>query len=632
MIQRGGVGEYHGNFSFEFRDDALTATNAFATNKPSFQQRNINANISGPFIRNVLTASLTFNQNEEENADTVVAVTPDGSVSFGIVRPAVNRSYSGNGQMQLGEQHALHFNVRYSRRDSRNNGIGGFTLPERGWESGGSDISGALREIWVVTPRTIHEVMFNVFGNSNRNESVTRAVAIDVLDAFRSGGSGQDNERTSRNYSLTNLLWYEGTRVTFKTGTEFNHRTSRSRSEEGFLGRFTFSSLSDFLAVRPLTYRETRGDPRLDIGLTEAGVFVQTDWRLTRRFTLFAGARYEWQTHVDDFDNVDPRVAFAYALGGSTVLRGGAGLFHQNLNLNNFEDVVRLDGARQYEVVVSDPLYPNPFGGGTTTIVPPTSRRLLAADLGIPYEARASLSIERTLRWNMAVDSAYEFNRGGDRYRTINLNAPRPGETARPDPNEGNVLEMQSTGRSQSHSLRLGMRQRLSFVNYNASWTLSSDYGNTEGPFYLPMDSRNPDADWGRSGFNARHRYNFTVNMQTPFDTLLTVGGSGSSGQPYNITTGRDDNGDQNTNDRPAGVARNSGNGPRFFSVDATLTKTVRLGGNGGRQLSVFANVTNVLNLVNFRNPSGVMTSSYFGIPTSAADARDIEIGVRYQF
>ena len=486
-----------------------------------------------------------------------------------------------------------------------------------------------------MSSRTLHEVIFNFFGNDHTNESVTRSVAIDVLDAFRSGGAGRDNRRTSRNYSLTNLFWHEGDRLTFKTGTEFSYRKATSVSEEGFLGLFTFSSLDDFQAGRPLTYAVKQGDPRLDVSQTEAGVFVQTDWRVSRRLTVFAGLRYEWQTHIDDFDNLDPRVAFAYSLGSSTVVRGGAGLFHQNLNLNTLEDVIRLDGTRQYEVVVSNPTYPNPFVGGDGAIVPPASRRLLGPDLSIPYELRSSLSIERSLRWNIAVDGAYDVNRGVQRYLSRNLNAPRPGESARPVPNQGNILQLESSARSQSHSLRLGLRQRLSFLNYTANWTVSSDRSDSEGPFYLPMNNYDARADWGRSGFNARHRYGFTVNSQAPFGTLVTMSGTGNSGVPYNVTTGGDDNRDQNTNDRPAGVARNSSNGPRFFNVDMTLSKTFRPGGRfGGRnaQLSIHANMNNAFNLVNLRNPSGVMTSKYFGIATSAADARDVEVGIRYQF
>jgi hypothetical protein len=638
VIQRGGTGDYHGNFSFDFRDETLTARNAFADNKPPFQQRNINANVSGPFVRDRLTTSLTFNQNERENADTVVATTPDGDLSFGIVRPEVQRTYSGNGQMQLAARHALLFNARYFDRSSENNGVGRFTLPERASTSEGSETSLAMREIWTVSPRVIHEVGLSHFGNDNANIAVTRGVRIDVLDAFNSGGADRHNWRRNRNVTLWNLFWYEGERLTFKTGTEWNFRSASSFSQDGFLGHFEFSRLDDFNAGRPLTYSVTRGDPFLNGRQVEGAAFVQNDWRFSRRLTLFAGVRYKRQTNITDANNVDPRVGFAYSPGSATIVRGGAGLFHQELGLGLVQDVRRLDGTRQFEIVVSDPAYPDPFAGGTTEVKYPSSRRGFAPNLRIPYEARASLSVERTLPWNVSVTASYDFERGIDRFRTRNLNAPLPGEIGRPNPNEGNVLQLESEGRSRSHQLRVGGRQRLRFLTYNASYTLSSDLDDGEGPFWQPMNNYDPGADWGRAGFNQRHRYSFTVNAQAPFGTMLTVDAFGNSGNPYNITTGLDDNGDQSTTDRPAGIARNSANGPRFFNVNMTLSKTFQLRtssgvpGGGRAQMSVYANVNNAFNLVNLRNPSGVLTSEYFGIPTSASQARDVEIGMRYQF
>ncbi len=483
IIERGGTGDFHGNFSFDFRDEELTATNALADNKLEFQQRNINANISGPFIRDFLTASFVFNQNEGENADTVVASTPTGNVSFGIVSPEVNRSYSTNVQMQLGTDHSLHFNVRYQHEASDNNGVGGFTLPERASTRTRTNINAGLGEIWVISPRTLHEVSLTHFGNEFTNEAVTRAERIDMLDAFQSGGVDRNNRRLKNNYTLANLLWYEGDRLTFKTGTEIVYRTNSSFSEDGFLGTFTFSSLDDFLAGRPLAYTVTRGDPDLDTTQLEVAGFAQTDWRISRRFTLFAGLRCERQTNIADNDNFDPRVGFAYSPGSATVLRGGAGLSHQNLNLGLAQNVLRLDGTHQYEIEVNNPSYPDPFAGGEANVVPPSLRRLFAPDLSVPYEARASLSLERTLRWNISVDASYDFSRGYDRFRTINLNAPAPGETEAPNPDEGRILHLESTGRSRSHSLRVGFRQRLTFLTYNASYTLSSDYDDGAGAF-----------------------------------------------------------------------------------------------------------------------------------------------------
>jgi hypothetical protein len=632
VIERGGVGDYHGSFSFDFRDDALTARNALADNKPTFQQRNINANVSGPFIRNLLTASVTFNQNEQENASTVVAELPSGALSLGVVSPEVSRQYNTNGQLQLNARHALHFRVGHSTRDNRNSGVGGFTLPERAFESTNRSTTVGVREIWATSANTLLETVLSYSATDTATDSITKAVSIDVLDAFESGGAGRQQSRQSRSTSFSNLFWYQGDRLTFKAGTQIELWRFSSVTEDGFLGQFTFSSLDDYVAGRPLTYSVTRGDPSLAVDQWETGTFVQTDWRVNRQFTLFGGLRYWWQTNVDHDGDLDPRVGFAYAPGASTVLRGGLGVFHQKVFLTLIEEVTRMNGARQYSVVVSDPSYPDPFVSGAAQIVPPSSRRVLAPDLRVPAEIRASLSIERTLPWNIGIDAAYDYEHGRHLMRTRDLNAPIPGDTERPDPTEGNVLQLESTARSRAHSLRLGFRQRLSFMSYNASYTLASAHDDTDGAFVRPMNNYDPGLDWGRSRFNEKHRYAFTVNLQAPLGTLFTVRGDGDSGSPYTITTGVDDNHDQNVNDRPAGVARNSADGPRSFNIDMTLSKTFRAGANRGSQVSIYANMLNAFNLVNLRNPSGVLTSSYFGIPTAAAPGRDVEVGMRYQF
>ena len=77
VIQRGGVGTWHGNVEFLLKDDALNARNTFASNKPSYQERELDIDVSGPAIRGLLTTTFSFNQNEAENVDTVHATLPD---------------------------------------------------------------------------------------------------------------------------------------------------------------------------------------------------------------------------------------------------------------------------------------------------------------------------------------------------------------------------------------------------------------------------------------------------------------------------------------------------------------------------------------------------------------------------
>jgi hypothetical protein len=142
------------------------------------------------------------------------------------------------------------------------------------------------------------------------------------------------------------------------------------------------------------------------------------------------------------------------------------------------------------------------------------------------------------------------------------------------------------------------------------------------------------------------------------------------SGTPYNITTGRDDNGDTVTNDRPVGVGRNSARGDSVFTLSGnfsysrTFGRRTGEGGAGGTTVimrdgaaaagggqvmvmpaggpmpsnsgrysfNLFLNARNLLNTVNPQGYSGVMTSPLFGRPTGAAPARTVDIGVRFGF
>jgi hypothetical protein len=130
------------------------------------------------------------------------------------------------------------------------------------------------------------------------------------------------------------------------------------------------------------------------------------------------------------------------------------------------------------------------------------------------------------------------------------------------------------------------------------------------------------------------------------------------SASPYNITTGLDENRDGQTNERPAGVARNNGRGEPTANVDMGIVwersvgrraplNAQRGGGGGGRdrgggganrapegvfRFEIFARASNVLNLVNAQNFSGVITSPFFGRATSAAAPRRLVLGMRAFF
>src|SRR6185436_3946314 len=134
------------------------------------------------------------------------------------------------------------------------------------------------------------------------------------------------------------------------------------------------------------------------------------DFKLTSRFTLMYGVRYEFQTNIANRDNVDPRLGFAYAVGRATVIRGGAGIFHDRTPMNIIEYYQRLDGTQQREIVLDNPSYPDPFKAGTVRNTFP-SVRVFDPYLEATYSGITSASIERTFFANLFASVSYDYGR-----------------------------------------------------------------------------------------------------------------------------------------------------------------------------------------------------------------------------
>jgi hypothetical protein len=92
------------------------------------------------------------------------------------------------------------------------------------------------------------------------------------------------------------------------------------------------------------------------------------------------------------------------------------------------------------------------------------------------------------------------------------------------------------------------------FGNYTLSWTNSDSDGATS----LPADNYNLAAEWGRAYTDRRHSVFVGGRISLPYGFNLSPFITASSGSPFSITTGFDENGDTNLNDRPSGLARNA--------------------------------------------------------------------------
>ena len=703
IITKPGTGPWSGNINLNYNSSGLNAKNPLAPNKPEKHQRQIVTSYGGPVIPGKLT--LRFNARTlqiEQEGTAIVAVTPSGSVNKEVFSPTKNQSLNFNGQLFLSQNHTFNFGANYNTNEFRNQGIGGFNLPERATNFKGHNWNFQLSERGIIKPTFISELRLNMFHNQSSQLPVTEAVAINVLDAFNSGGAQNRNRRRGTNYNFGNTIrWNVKPAVNLQIGTDWVYNKNYSSSETNYLGAFTFSSLDDYVAGRPVTFRQTTGDPVVNVAQLEFASFIQADWRLNPKLNLGGGVRYQAQANLSDHNNFGPTFQIAYQPRTGTVLRAGGRLFYQAFNIGNIETVRRQDGlGHQIETVILNPSYPNPFQNGvSSTNTNNASIRKIDPTLAAPYSINTAITLEQNLKkgWRFAI--SYDVTRGVHQIRTRNINAPYPGmplgvdlfsrlNSRTPDvqaaardevdrmrpfyPTIGNIYQFEST--AESFSKNLGVRVytpnnlalRKVGINGFVQYTLGRSQDNASA-----MNQYDWRSEWGRSGFDSRHRVLSNISFRMPLVTTLSFFFTANSGRPYSLTTGLDNNGDQTTNDRPAGVRRNSLVGPGAYNVQMNFTKQFSLrkqetsrqsAGNGGGQnpqnpqmiisgpggpavisgpqssntpgpkANFTINVSNLLNNTQNRGYSGVLTSPLFGKSTGAAAGRIVILGLNFTF
>jgi hypothetical protein len=110
-----------------------------------------------------------------------------------------------------------------------------------------------------------------------------------------------------------------------------------------------------------------------------------------------------------------------------------------------------------------------------------------------------------------------------------------------------------------------------------------------------------------------------------------------SSGQPLNVVTGADDNGDTIFNDRPAGVGRNTERTSGYSQLDLGIIRRFRVAGVGIEARAEIFNVFNTVNYSGFFNfgASGVRPDENGTLafqPTVAGPPRQFQFAARLLF
>lgn len=645
VITKAGATEYHGEIGFIFRDFRLDARNAFALERPPEQRRIFEGTLTGPFGQGKKTSFFFSGNREEEDLQAVVyARTPAGLISENVITPQRQFEFSFRVNHQVGEKTTYSIRFDFTADSSRNNGAGGFNLPEVAANSTDGEHQIFFTHRQIISPELINELTLR----AGREYSVTRSVRpgipkLVVQDAF-TGGGGQADRRTTENHVQLNeiLSWTHGKQFV-RGGLNIPDISRRGFSDAAnFGGTFTFTTLEDYLNNRPFLYSINQGDGHLAFWQKEFGLFAQDQILLRSNFSIASGLRYDKQNFLGDNNNFSPRLSFAYSPDKKrkTVLRGGAGVFYDRTGIGPIADRLRFDGLRLRQVNILNPGYPDPLSSGSPLAAQPSAIFRFAPDLRSPYTFQFSLGVERQLNKTLTVTANYINTYGIKLFRPRDINAPLPPSQQRPDPTIGILRELESAGRSETHALELLLRGKISrFFNGTVQYTLGRAYNNTGGINSRIANNYDLTGEWSRADFDERHRFNLlgTIRAGDWFNLGMAV--ALTSGRPYGLTTGRDDNHDTIANDRPAGVRRNSLQGAGAATLDLRWSKEFSLKAAKksakkaeGPSTTVGLSVFNVLNRVNYIGYVGNQISPFFGLPVAARPARRVQLNFNFTF
>jgi hypothetical protein len=582
IVTKSGTNQVHGSLFEYFRNEKLDSRGYFNRApqlKPPFRLNQFGGSVGGPIVHdklfffanyeavrqrlgkvlNTFVPTADFRATLPSALQPVVAMLPlpNGPVSPNEPRTA---QFSRGASDLLDEDTGL-FKIDYlispkDRLSGRYNGNGSLTNVNFGVARGQVQSEPGFLQLSKLTyTRTISPRLLNEAGFAfNRAHIDPRAANTqDVLDfpitALGSGSAGVgpalfDLQVANNSFTwLDTLSWVKG-RHQLKFGTQMVR--NQDNKALNFQRTVTYLNLDDFAANSPFSIG-TLGQPRAGMRNTYNQFFVQDDMQATRKLTVNAGLRYQYDTtpteshgRVANFDfaagrlepvgtslfnapkaNFGPRLGFAYAPFGNnhTVIRTGYGLFFANLNAalaqnvpNNISQEAASLTRQQVPTLVGFP-FPAISAFGAVT-----SYTAFFPNYHGVYTENWNFNVQQSVGEDAMVQVGYIGNRGLHMSASRNMNRLFPGTALRPYPAFGNITVATNNTVSSYNALQTSFRRRFRHgftFNVNYTWAHTLDEGGVSFGSGA-QDDTNYRAEYGNADYDVRHNLEFDYTYQLP--------------------------------------------------------------------------------------------------------------------
>jgi hypothetical protein len=510
-------------------------------------------------------------------------------------------------------------------------------------------------------------------------------------------------------YQVQDQLSSTTHRHTIKLGAQVRRIQSNGPLDFGVNGLYTFQDLSPFgfqahsnnpaleffLQALPLSYvgvDPSNSDSNRDYRQNVVSGFAQDFFRATSRLSVNVGLRYDFYSNPTEAhgrlsvirnpatdsgptvgklfaetprDLLSPQAGFAWNIfgDGKTVLRGGAGVFRNQLPFILFG----VDRFLPPFFGINSYVFPSFLNPQNALLTQPIYVIQATYHPKFPYALQYNLNLEREIAPGTILTAGYFGARGNHLPREVEQNPFEPALGHRYNPNLPSPLLMVLTdAQSFYNSFQLSVSKHNSHnLSWQASYTFSHSVDDASSNVSIeavnePATTQNPfnrKGDRGRSGFDIRHNFVANVVYELPFGRGSQFGGwqisaiaNVHSNVPFTPVLAFDNAGLQSllTSERPdlAGdpykgvcpngfrvgspscwfnpsafalpppgdfgtAGRNILRGPAFAQFDVALEKGFKL--KEGMKITLGAEAYNLLNHPNFAVPSNTQSPLTLG-------------------
>ncbi len=505
VVSKSGTNSIHGSAFGFFRDESLNANaakllaeaNPFSFEdpseaiKPPFGRQQFGGSVGGPFVKDKAFWFGAYERTRERGNSIVTGdaqsqirlLEPLGyqAVQF-LPQPFNDHQYTIKTDFNIWENHAM--TLRFAGQN--NNGLNdqaGFLIVQTDLSGGNESLNDLYSVLgtwtWTASSRIVNQFTYQFSDFDNRINATTDLKQLVFPNGLTVGRNGNVPQQTiqRKNQFRDDLTWNRG-RHGLKFGVDYTWVPTLG-------GLFAFNSAPEYdfnfdvedIVNNPGDFPQgfntpgvvgaiflSGGDPSFNLrdGADQLSWYVQDDWKVTSRFTLNLGVRYDvdygfvdsknqvnnrtfrflqiigspfgQKVVEDDKNNFSPRIGMAWDITGDgrSVLRGGYGMYYDQSFLNVPLFAVQLANPEIYatfqrtdpdlSLASAPPAVPRPL----TQPLPGARGRLIDPDFESPFSQQFNIGFAQELGRNASLEFDYVHILGLHEFTGLEIN-PRVG-------------------------------------------------------------------------------------------------------------------------------------------------------------------------------------------------------------